>query len=396
MHRSTRLRDLAFALGIVAAGGMVGTRPCSAVWQQVGGPEPPMVAAIADDGSGLLFLGTDEADAGDLYRSEDGIHWSNLRLPSGGALRIEEHLGKLFLGTYLSGLFYSVDHGDSWQQVGSLGNATIHDFASSGGTMFAVPEAFLGSTLLRSTDGGLSWSGVAGLPQVQVETLDSFGSVLLAGTDGSGILRSTDGGGSWGNGNAGLPGAAIVPVLAGDGSAIYAGVRVQGNAAAFGVYRSTDGGSSWTKASVDLPGSNLADFGALGFHGGELFAGLIATAPIAGVYRSTDGGAHWLAASNGLPDGAAVRALCSTGSFLLAGTDAGAFRTTDAGAHWTESDEGTAAIRGVSSVLSEEDGIFLGLTTNGGIGRGVWRTTDHGASWTGDPREPAQSSEANG
>jgi hypothetical protein len=375
---------------------LAGTGLSRAEWIQVGGPEPPVVGDLGTDGT-FLFMGTNDADAGDVYRSADGILWSNARLPNGGVNMIETHGGRVFVGTYLSGLWFSTDSGASWTQVedGIMNGASIGDMASLGGVLFAGLD-FFNQSVQRSFDGGVTWSSVPGSPSVVCNVMDAIGPNLFIGTNGTGIYRSTDGGVTWNPSNAGLPGESRVTALTEGGGAIFAGVYVIGDAGAFGVYRSTTAGASWTKVSTDLPANNLVQIRDLLAVGGVHYAALSGSAPLSGVYKSTNGGVNWIPVNAGLPAGGWVESLLFDGSALFAGTAVGAFRSTDGGASWARSDAGTAAIRGVSSFLVDGAALLCGLTTNGGMGRGIWRTADHGTSWLGDPNVPAQASAAVG
>lgn len=108
----------------------------------------------------------------------------------------------------------------------------------------------LGAGVLRSTDGGATWSVLASAPFVGQGFFDllvgqgNTANVLLAATT-RGLYQSTDGGGTWSQRRAAetwsLSGAsgggAMAEILAGCGD---------------GIYRSTDGGTTWTV--VNLPG----------------------------------------------------------------------------------------------------------------------------------------------
>jgi photosystem II stability/assembly factor-like uncharacterized protein len=179
------------------------------------------------------------------------------------------------------------------------------------------------------------------------------------GYTGAGILKSTDGGSTWTN----LPGPFVGPfdsVTGGgsigslavhptNGQILLAGVTLEG---ADGVYRSTDGGSTWTgviggsgfpaTAVVFDPTNGNNAFVAIGASGGNAQNG---------IYGSTDAGATWtpLLTAGTAPAGRIALALApSTPTTLYASiayesdgtTSAGSlyalYKTTNSGTSWTK------------------------------------------------------------
>jgi hypothetical protein len=367
-----------------------------AAWVQMGGPEPPVVSALFHDGS-YYYLGSNESDAGEVFRSADGVDWSNAGLPNGGVTLIAAHAGRLFVGTYLTGLWSSIDAGSTWTEItsGLPSDPIIRGMAAVGGSLFLGIDGF-GDPVYRSVDGGITWSAIPGSPSIRCASMAAFGSNIIIGLEGDGILRSTDGGTTWMAANAGIPSGAQVEALTEQSGTILAGVTLPFTPSGTGVYASTNGGSSWSKMSTDLPADTFTGISDLLAAGGSLYAALTGGAATAGVHRSTNGGVNWTPAVDGLPPGMGAQALLHDGVRLFCGTLAGAFRSMDGGSTWTRTDAGTTAIRGIAALLVEETALFVGLTSNGGVGSGIWRTTDHGATWTGDPSRPAVNSAANG
>lgn len=137
-----------------------------------------------------------------------------------------------------------------------------------------------GDGLWLTTDDGLDWSAVGGLPAQAVAQAvlgtDSTGMNVLLGTN-TGLLRSTDGGKHWsairevrGSVHA-LVSAPLAP------STIYCLTD-------FGLFRSTDGGAHFAGQSYGLPDTTLA----VGVNPDVVYA-------LAGidVHRSADGGRTW-------------------------------------------------------------------------------------------------------
>ncbi len=170
----------------------------------------------------------------------------------------------VFVGAANGGVWKTMDAGNSWTpltdqlqsvSMGSLAidpNDTNIIFAGTG-ELPSTLDSYAGYGLLRSTDGGTTWSdvgpsSVGAYSQVIVNPHHSNIVYAAAGRSGGGVLISTDGGNTWNWNTAqgGLPQNQSVSDLAlsmnADTAVLYAGVV--GN----GVYVSTDGGNSWTKA----------------------------------------------------------------------------------------------------------------------------------------------------
>ncbi len=165
----------------------------------------------------------------------------------------------IFIGAANGGVWKTLDAGASWiplteqlqsVSMGSLAidpNDTNIVYAGTGELPGTV-DSYAGYGLLRSVDGGKSWSDVgpstvAAYSRVIVNPKHSNLVYAAAGRSGGGVLRSSDGGNSWNWLAGGLPQNQSVSDLAlsmnGDVAVLYAGVV--GN----GVYQSTDGGDNW-------------------------------------------------------------------------------------------------------------------------------------------------------
>jgi hypothetical protein len=174
----------------------------------------------------------------------------------------------------------------------AFGSLVMDANDASGNTLYAGSgepngsgdsEAGLG--LFKSTDGGQSWSLVAGSQPVAINR--SIGAIVVKpGAPGT-IYIGTD-------------------VARHGSSAANGGRRTPPNAPALGVYKSTDGGATFTLATglatKTPPNPAPASSGVDWFQGGitklELDpnnANAVYAAVVGyGVWRSTDGGAHWV------------------------------------------------------------------------------------------------------
>lgn len=164
-----------------------------------------------------------------------------------------------FAGTWGGGIYKTTDGGDTWVPNNSrlkkmpAGNyPTVYSLAASPGykedkTVFA---GTFGAGLMKSTDGGKSWSeannGITGKQVQAVAVSPDYvrDHTLYAGTFGSGVFKTSDGGAKWLPINRGLNGLAISALSV---SPDYAkDMTVYAVSWADGIYRSQNGGMSWT------------------------------------------------------------------------------------------------------------------------------------------------------
>ena len=199
-------------------------------------------------------------------------------------------------------------------------------FAGTGSTTSFNRFGSLGIGVARSTDGGASWTVLAGttfagkaINSVVPTTLDG-GNIVLAATwlDQGGVWRSTDNGTTFsrisGNGTSGLPDAGVNKLISdpGNPNRFYAGVPFcTGGGAQAGVYRSDDGGLTWSQINTGLSGLGTSLRILLSVHNDAsnnvVYADVITTsdcnttegATLAGVFRSTNQGGNW--ANLGVP-----------------------------------------------------------------------------------------------
>lgn len=177
-----------------------------------------------------IFAGSRD---GGIFRSTDGgLHWSTLSTLPLSELVISPDYDRdhtLFAGT-LWGVFRSTDGGLTWQgsvagmpypRVQALAispafttDRTLWASVQSASSLFGV---FYSSALVRSTDGGLTWTelvrdndGLNGIVSLAVSPNYAQDHLLLAGRGspaclcGQGVFASTDGGASWTAFNEGL------------------------------------------------------------------------------------------------------------------------------------------------------------------------------------------------
>ncbi len=292
----------------------------------------------------------------------------------------------------------------------------------------------------KTTDGGTTWTPLTdNQPSLAVGSIaidPSNHNTIYVGTGeenfngdayfGAGILKSTDGGSTWTQisgpfvgpfgSDASLGGAYIgsIAVSPTNSQVILVAANFSGNSAS-GLYLSINGGQNWTLVESGVAATQVL------FQPGS---GSVAYTAIfgAGVYKSTDGGLTWTAdngtGTNVLPSGAS-----STGRFALAidpkntstlyagvggpfgtsgslGTFVGLFKTTDGGANWTQLSLGGLApycspgspapgqcdYDNVVAVDPSSSSVFLGGSTdlqppNTAGSAPIYRSEDGGSTW---------------
>ncbi len=231
----------------------------------------------------------------------------------------------IFIGSAGGGVWRTHDEGMSWHSVSetfptqAMGAIVIDPvdtnivYAGTGEASYAL-NTFDGGGMLKSTDGGTTWS------EIGEGTLPPYGRasdmvinplnhdiVYAAIPDGFrdeaqiGIWRSIDAGATWslildGKMNDLVINAKDPNILYTASSAVSNGLT----APRYGVYKTTDGGDNWFK--LDLPGVNDTLMGrtSIGICDAQpdvLYIGVSALSddrtPLLGVFKTVDGGATW-------------------------------------------------------------------------------------------------------
>lgn len=255
---------------------------------------------------------------------------------------------------------YVADDGLSFSQSAS-GISFLSVFGVAGdptnpARMAAAFQSLNSGSVLRSEDGGQTWTQATGLPGERFNGVhyDSSGR-LFALADGpttigvEGVWRSSDNGDTWTSLGPNL-GPLFETELFGIDTAFNDPDKVVIGGSNFGVtgadakiYVSSDGGDNWTDvytgaSNNDVQSISLDTAGASALAGVTDFAGTSQ----GGVLRSSDGGLNW-SASSGLPAAPQVysvdhdpflpsRAWCT---MALSDATGGLYRSDDGGASWS-------------------------------------------------------------
>ena len=438
-------------------GGTWKTTDGGTTWTQL--PEAPVSAAAlaVDPHNPQTIYATDRTEP-TLWQSADGGQRWWRRFRAGDeysrlqALAVDPHqAGTVYISAFKKG---------GYGAEGSLFRLTEAGYLDVTGSLPRVaislaispdqPGLLLASThvygLYRSTDGGRSWSTVAGgLPKVGFNVMawepgsgvlwagacsGSFPDYMLPpglpnGDDEPGLYRSTDGGVTWQKHLAGVVGKGF----AFTSGAIYAAARDH-------IYLSTDGGQTWNAqlgspalgmSAVAIGGTRLyaATLGG-GVHTAKikwdhtllwqgsqgpvteihaiqllgLPGALYATSFPGGVFKSTDGGVSWMEANFGLP-GFTLPDPSRNGYYSLVANPTnpnnlylgiygyGVYRSDDGTATWLPANTGLGN-RYIYNLLVEGNGDYIWAGTNDGV-QGLWRSptsTPGRLSWAAAPDHP--------
>jgi len=405
-------------------------------WEEIGpaplssGPYTGRVSAVAPSATSPNRLYVAGADGG-VWRTDDaGASWTPLSddMPTlaMGALAVDPTDDLVvYAGTgeanyanhsrYGLGLYKSTDGGSTWQHLGeaTFGGRTFSrilidpsntsvlyaSIARAGGfPELAAAKGHPGATgergVYKSTDAGLTWTRLAGLPDLAATdvTLDPQNpSTLYAGVGRifgdaqNGIYKSVDGGASWSKLGGGLPTTDVgrisvqcAPSQPGRVYTLITGVASStgGSAEVRGAYRTDNGGTSWT--SLPVSGSLQSSYGwylsVVAVHPTDpnlvVMGGLDLT-------RSTNGGSSW---STITPPHVDLHAAAwDAAGRLVAGDDGGVHRSTNNGSSWTSIHAGMGLIQlyaGLSSHPTDDERFFGGFQDNG-----TGRRSAAGTSW---------------
>lgn len=169
-----------------------------------------------------------------------------------------------------------------------------------------LPEIFYTARqqIFKTTTWGAIWfpisSGTSGT--IREMAISRSNPQVLFATAGSTVYRSTDGGVTFASVTTGLPGRTITSVYVHPDSANVALITYSGFGAGK-VYKTTNGGSSWNNISGNLPDSPVNDV--LIYYPGTPTSIYYAAMDI-GVFFTNDYGTTWVELADGLPNTVAM------------------------------------------------------------------------------------------
>ncbi|HET7449009.1 MAG TPA: hypothetical protein VFJ78_00295 [Gaiellaceae bacterium] len=311
-----------------------------------------------------------------------------------GALAIRPSTGQFVLGAAQGGIWLYDPATGTWssksdsegtQSIGALAIAPSNDSIIYAGTGEGAlsGDSYFGDGVLKSTDGGNTWSHVSG---------DYFSGVAISRM----VVDPTN------------AAHVFAAVTRGRGGARRTTPAVHSR---YGIWESVDGGATWNLIQEVKDTNGATDLELDPQNPQILYSSFWGDA----IYKSTDGGAHWAKAMNGLPAGDFAGPLsrfsisvshpsAATPAVLYTGFDwdgatghqaARVFKSTDGAASWTMLPAGSGA-DAVEDYCAEQcfydnvieadptnpDVVFAAGQFNYGIGSGgIFRSDDGGQTW---------------
>jgi photosystem II stability/assembly factor-like uncharacterized protein len=373
----------------VAAGPFASLAISTTQWTSIG-PAPVQRSGISFSGrvralavdptnTSIVYLGA--ADGGVWKTTDGGQHWVPLTdtqpsLSIGSLALDPRNPSTIYVGTGEPftvdsfpgvGILKSTDGGQTWTTIqGPFLNAHIGDLAvDPNNSLNVLAAADIG--LERSTDGGNTWTQVFNTNASRV-LFDPKNPGVAYGSDLGSVFKSTDSGATWTrilNENA-ADGLSSVTL---SGSTLYAFFDDST------LFKSTDAGATWTQLTA--PGAPFCQ--------GQCNYNLIAAASPTNpnvvyvgsieMYHSNDGGVTWGLDDNSHPDNHAL-AFSPDGAMVYAGNDGGAWAAptgtaTNVAIPWTNLNNTLATLqfyRGIS-IATGDPNLSLGGTQDNGTER---------------------------
>ena len=333
----------------------------------------PVIFALAQKGN-TLYAG---ANGHLFYSIDSGDSWQQLAHFQDEMIGIS---GIAFIGDTIyigrhKGVFFSNDNGRSWTQIDSgFGERLVPSLIASGTTIFAKTQR----QLFRLKAGEKSWTKLTFEDPWTKTTVESditkfavFGEVVYAAAD-DGLFRSADMGNSWKPIKPKSMQRFFGELAAVENTIFYIGSGIAGGQ----IFRSTDAGNSWTAFNTNLTNQSLLSVTVLSEK--ILYAGTLN-----GVFRSTDGGESWTKTNIGIIN-TRVEDLVFFRNALYAITGDGIVKSADGGNSWVPVNDGLVASDGATLTVS--DGKLYAATneTNYGLNpstSGIYSLADDGNSW---------------
>lgn len=297
--------------------------------------------------------------------------WEESNGPYGGFVTsvVSDSLGKIYLGTEGSGVFYSTNEGMNWNPCNmGLANWYVKSLKiTDDGYIFAGTEEGIFKSSIAQINWSQSDSGVT--KKYILSMIITHNDIILAGTFIGGIFRSTDLGKSWKPANTGLYIYRINSFAENQQGHIYVGTQTDDHQTTGGVYRSTDEGQTWVLISTPMSVSSLEV---------DTFNNIYAGTYGGRICKSTDNGNSWFIPDSSLPLGEITSIVNDkNGNLLAAIWGYGLFYSTNQGTDWTLHSEGLTSKYVNCIYIDNLDRSFIGSN-----GDGFYYSTNSGKIWT--------------
>ncbi|MEL6714577.1 MAG: hypothetical protein AAFP86_12425, partial [Planctomycetota bacterium] len=355
--------------------------------------------------AGLVLAGGDPASfffGNRLHRSTDaGETWTPASFGGGAVEELEFDCAGTAYAASQDGLWRSVDDGVTWTRL-FFGPVGASSFVSAVAVdpsdvqqVWAGLDAPSGAapSLLRSTDGGATWTNVTppggvGNRCVRI-ALDPLTPGFVVGLfDFGGIWVSTDGGATWADRFAGLPPTRLRGAAAMGGRLYVSGIVSGGSF--YGAWASDDLGVTWTQLHDDgWPSVGLEE---VVLDPSTPDRVLLASTG-GGMIESLDAGATWEVGAGGTGN-LGLANICVDplvpGRLYLASSSAGAWRSDDDGASFVLASSGIRELNLTSVDRSPSNTEDVAIAFEGPNDGGVYTSSDGGDTWTLEPLPAAR------
>ena len=223
-----------------------------------------------------------------------------------------------------------------------------------------------GSPIKRSTDGGLSWNSITGVPTSIFNGVASAGNSFWAVGELGRIIKSEDEGITWIQQNSQVGNISLRKIFAVDDQVLYI-VGASGI-----ILKTTDGGDHWSPVTIQAADNLESISYGTGTH-------VWAVGSSGRIFRSIDGGIQWISQISGGVEFLQDVRFVSNQRGWICGNNGTILATTNGGTNWTNQTSGTN---------QDLHTIFFTDINNGwvgGKGRTLLRTNNGGLNWSSIP-----------
>jgi len=334
---------------------------------------------------GTVYAGA----TGTVFKSTDsGTVWtpysSGLGSDTVDALAIDPNSPNvLYAGMDGTGLYKSVDGGETWSWLGLLAGLNVNHIdaiafdPSDSDTVYAAGFQNLGPVgIFKTTDEGVTWTftQLDAFPR-HLEVNPVAPTTVIAGT-GDGIWRSTDAGANWSEENAGFTNT-VVSSLA---KALSQAGTVYGSGNSR-LYRTTDTAASWDDLAPIGDGFPVLSVAADPTDPDVAYAGTT----LSGVHKTVNGGTSWSSTDTGPFPPVLVATMAIdpvTPTNVYAAGFGAVFKSTTGGGNWTLEDDGIfPLVLSLAIDPSAPGTLYAGTEAGMGPFAGVYKTTDAADNW---------------
>jgi photosystem II stability/assembly factor-like uncharacterized protein len=270
-----------------------------------------------------------------------------------------------------TGLWYSVNSGQTWTQSSTNTTDNFNSVAISGDGTKAVAGSRGNAGLWYSANSGQTWT------QSSTNTTSEFNSVAIS-TDGTkavaanlaniGLWYSDNSGQTWTQSSTNITGFFYSVSISSDGTKAVAG-------SIGGLWYSTNSGQTWTQSSTNTTGN----FYSVSISNDGTTA-VAASFSNTGLWYSSNSGQTWTQSSTNTTGNFFSLSISSDGTNTVAGSfsNTGLWYSSNSGQTWTQSSTNTTG--DFISIDMSADGTKVVAGSNNNIG--LWYSANSGQTWT--------------